>query len=111
MAATAQDSSAPLRGASEKKEDTYEEDRKSFESDPFSSSFQPVEYSPFYGIEKGSVLQEARQFHQPQIDARKARQVRTKLNSSNFYSFFFQVITKLLYLVNQGESFTKVFAE
>eukprot|EP00210_Caulerpa_lentillifera_P007221 g6908.t1 len=76
MAATAQDSSAPLRGASEKKEDTYEDD---------------LEYSPFYGIEKGAVLQEARQFHQPQIEARKAR----------------QIITKLLYLVNQGESFTK----
>lgn len=34
MAATAQDSSAPLRGASEKKEDTYEEDRKPFKSRP-----------------------------------------------------------------------------
>lgn len=29
MAATAQDPSAPLRGASEKKEDVYEEDCKS----------------------------------------------------------------------------------
>lgn len=35
-----------------------------------------VEYSPFYGIEKGAVLQEARQFHNPQIEARKARQVK-----------------------------------
>lgn len=34
-----------------------------------------VEYSPFYGIEKGAVLQEARQFHDSQIEARKARQV------------------------------------
>ncbi|RWV92681.1 hypothetical protein GW17_00044920, partial [Ensete ventricosum] len=34
-----------------------------------------VEYSPFYGIEKGAVLQEARVFHDPQLDARRCSQV------------------------------------
>ncbi|XP_062210473.1 coatomer subunit gamma-1 [Phragmites australis] len=53
-----------------------------------------VEYSPFFGIEKGAVLQEARAFHNPQLDARRCS----------------QVITKLLYLLNQGETFTKVEA-
>ncbi|XP_078436668.1 coatomer gamma-2 subunit, putative / gamma-2 coat protein, putative / gamma-2 COP [Wolffia australiana] len=52
------------------------------------------EYSPFLGIEKGSVLQEARVFNDPQLDARRCS----------------QVITKLLYLINQGETFTKVEA-
>ncbi|GMH35804.1 hypothetical protein BSKO_03672 [Bryopsis sp. KO-2023] len=75
MASTAQDPQAPLRGP-EKKEEDHEED---------------LEYSPFYGIEKGAVLQEARLFHNPQIDARRAR----------------QIITKLLYLLTQGEAFTK----
>ncbi|EEC74799.1 hypothetical protein OsI_10600 [Oryza sativa Indica Group] len=55
---------------------------------------EDVEYSPFYGIEKGAVLQEARAFHDPQLDARKCS----------------QVITKLLYLLNQGETFTKIEA-
>ncbi|KAK1402643.1 Coatomer/calthrin adaptor appendage, C-terminal subdomain-containing protein [Heracleum sosnowskyi] len=49
------------------------------------------EYSPFLGIEKGAVLQEARVFNDPQLDPRRCS----------------QVITKLLYLLNQGESFTK----
>ncbi|VAI07993.1 unnamed protein product [Triticum turgidum subsp. durum] len=53
-----------------------------------------IEYSPFFGIEKGAVLQEARAFHDPQLDAKRCS----------------QVITKLLYLINQGESFTKVEA-
>uniref|UniRef100_A0A1J3JA67 Coatomer subunit gamma n=1 Tax=Noccaea caerulescens TaxID=107243 RepID=A0A1J3JA67_NOCCA len=53
-----------------------------------------LEYSPFMGIEKGAVLQEARVFNDPQVDPRKCS----------------QVITKLLYLLNQGESFTKVEA-
>lgn len=75
MASTAQDPSAPLRGA-EKKDEDHEED---------------LEYSPFYGIEKGAVLQETRIFNSQHIDARRSR----------------QVITKLLYLLNQGESFTK----
>ncbi|XP_020256257.1 coatomer subunit gamma-2 [Asparagus officinalis] len=52
------------------------------------------DYSPFLGIEKGAVLQEARVFHDPQLDARRCS----------------QVITKLLYLLNQGETFTKVEA-
>ncbi|BBM97369.1 coatomer subunit gamma [Marchantia polymorpha subsp. ruderalis] len=52
------------------------------------------EYSPFYGIEKGAVLQEARVFNDPQLDARRCA----------------QVITKLLYLLNQGETFTKTEA-
>ncbi|QCD88544.1 coatomer subunit gamma-2 [Vigna unguiculata] len=53
-----------------------------------------AEYSPFAGIEKGAVLQEARVFNDPQLDARRCS----------------QVITKLLYLLNQGETFTKVEA-
>ena len=53
-----------------------------------------VEFSPFWGIEKGAVLQEARCFNESQLDARKCQ----------------QVITKLLYLTNQGETFTKVSA-
>eukprot|EP00897_Mesotaenium_endlicherianum_P003909 jgi/Mesen1/3546/ME000198S02746 len=53
-----------------------------------------TEYSPFYGIEKGAVLQEARVFNDPQLDARRCA----------------QVITKLLYLLNQGEIFTKTEA-
>ncbi|GKV42847.1 hypothetical protein SLEP1_g50210 [Rubroshorea leprosula] len=53
-----------------------------------------AEYSPFLGIEKGAVLQEARAFNDPQLDARRCS----------------QVITKLLYLLNQGETFTKIEA-
>ncbi|KAL8223811.1 hypothetical protein R6Q57_019286 [Mikania cordata] len=53
-----------------------------------------AEYSPFSGIEKGAVLQEARVFNDPQIDSRRCS----------------QVITKLLYLLNQGETFTKAEA-
>ncbi|KAL1215745.1 Coatomer subunit gamma [Cardamine amara subsp. amara] len=53
-----------------------------------------LDYSPFMGIEKGAVLQEARVFNDPQVDPRRCS----------------QVITKLLYLLNQGESFTKVEA-
>ncbi|CAN7068977.1 unnamed protein product [Brassica oleracea var. botrytis] len=53
-----------------------------------------LEYSPFMGIEKGAVLQEARVFNDAQVDPRRCS----------------QVITKLLYLLNQGESFTKVEA-
>ncbi|CAA2987047.1 coatomer subunit gamma-2 [Olea europaea subsp. europaea] len=53
-----------------------------------------AEYSPFLGIEKGAVLQEARVFNDPQLDARRCS----------------QVITKLLYLLNQGETFTKIEA-
>ncbi|KAG0500731.1 hypothetical protein HPP92_000803 [Vanilla planifolia] len=52
------------------------------------------EYSPFLGIEKGAVLQEARVFNDPQLDARRCS----------------QVITKLLYLLNQGDTFTKIEA-
>jgi|TARA_B110000977_G_scaffold1164_1_gene1680 coatomer protein complex subunit gamma len=51
-----------------------------------------MEFSPFWGIEKGAVLQEARCFNDSQLDARRCQ----------------QVITKLLYLLNQGETFTKV---
>eukprot|EP00793_Prasinoderma_coloniale_P003362 PRCOL_00005997-RA len=50
--------------------------------------------SPFWGIEKGAVLQESRVFHDPQLDARQCA----------------QVITKLLYLINQGEALTKTEA-
>ena len=52
---------------------------------------EETEYSPFYGIEKGAVLQEARVFHDPQLNPRRCQ----------------QVITKLLYLLCQGETFTK----
>ncbi|CAA7387861.1 unnamed protein product [Spirodela intermedia] len=52
------------------------------------------EYSLFFGIEKGAVLQEARVFNDPQLDPRRCS----------------EVITKLLYLLNQGETFTKVEA-
>ncbi|XP_010942771.1 coatomer subunit gamma-2 [Elaeis guineensis] len=52
------------------------------------------DYSPFLGVEKGAVLQEARVFNDPQLDGRRC----------------LQVITKLLYLLNQGETFTKVEA-
>jgi len=48
------------------------------------------EHSPFWAIEKGAVLQEARCFNDTQISSRKCQ----------------QVITKLLYLYNQGELFT-----
>lgn len=34
-----------------------------------------AEYSPFYGIEKGAVLQEARCFNDPHIDPRRCQQV------------------------------------
>lgn len=53
-----------------------------------------VEFSPFWGIEKGAVLQEARCFNDSQLDARRCQ----------------QVITKLLYLCNQGDTFTKTEA-
>ncbi|KAK4340327.1 hypothetical protein RND71_041789 [Anisodus tanguticus] len=53
-----------------------------------------MDYSPFMGIEKGAVLQEARVFNDPQLDAKRCS----------------QVITKLLYLLNQGETFAKVEA-
>jgi len=52
------------------------------------------EYSPFWGIEKGAVLQEARCFNDSQLDSRKCQ----------------QVITKLLYLCNQGDCFTRTEA-
>lgn len=76
MAATAQDSTAPLRSGEGKKDEDRDEE---------------TEYSPFYGIEKGAVLQEARIFHDPNLDTRRCS----------------QVITKLLYLLHQGETFTK----
>ena len=70
-----------------------------------------VEVSPFWGIEKSSVLQDARCFNDSQLDARKCQQVSPRTiayPASNPYSRrALQVITKLLYLVNQGDSFTK----
>jgi len=53
-----------------------------------------LDFSPFWGIEKGAVLQEARCFNDSQLDARRCQ----------------QVITKLLYLCNQGDTFTKTEA-
>lgn len=105
-----------------------------------------VEYSPFYGIEKGAVLQEARVFNDSHVDPRRCQQVRRVqcqqaapagahasraepapaagcrvflgacLQVQLCSGFTFcpaaaappQVITKLLYLLTQGESFTKV---
>lgn len=58
---------------------------------PGSRLFLAVEFSPFYGVEKSSVLQEARIFNDSHVDPRRCQ----------------QVITKLLYLLTQGESFTK----
>ena len=55
---------------------------------------EEYEVSPFHGIEKGVVLQESRAFHDPQFDPRHC----------------IQIITKLLYLIHQGESFSKVCA-
>lgn len=84
----------------------------------------PADYSPFLGIEKGAVLQEARVFNDPQLDARRCSQVIILPSSDTglhfvyiymccseliwVFSVLIQVITKLLYLLNQGESFTKV---
>lgn len=56
--------------------------------------FHSEEHSPFWAIEKGSVLQEARCFNDTQLSNRKCQ----------------QVITKLLYLYNQGQHFTKTEA-
>lgn len=88
--------------------------------------FRAAEYSPFYGIEKGAVLQEARIFHDPNLDPRRCSQVgvvpgisqpprhslapRGKPMGSFKFHNNLQVITKLLYLLNQGETFTKVGA-
>ena len=78
-------------------------------------SEEGLDFSPFWGIEKGAVLQEARCFNESQLDARRCQQVRLPMNL-HFPHFCrvahhlsFQVITKLLYLSNQGDSFTKVF--
>lgn len=76
MASTAQDSTAPLRGPEKKDEEDMGDE---------------MEYSPFFGIDKGAVLQESRCFNDPTPDPRRCQ----------------QVITKLLYLLNQGETFTK----
>ncbi|KAJ1704739.1 hypothetical protein LUZ63_004518 [Rhynchospora breviuscula] len=51
-----------------------------------------VDYHPFFGIEKGAVLQEARVFNDPQIDPRRCS----------------QVITKVLYILNQGDTLTQI---
>lgn len=78
MASTAQNTLEPLRAAGDSK--AKDEDME-----------EELEYSPFYGIEKGAVLQEARCFNDSHVDPRRCQ----------------QVITKLLYLLTQGESFTK----
>ena len=77
-----------------------------------------IEFSPFWGIEKGAVLQETRCFNDSQLDARRCQQVvlfvilfwSQRFNTSlpNNLSNGPQVITKLLFLCNQGDSFTKV---
>jgi hypothetical protein len=42
-----------------------------------------AEFSPFYGIEKGSVLQEARIFHDTNIDPRRCQQVQLAAGSTH----------------------------
>ena len=41
-----------------------------------------AEYSPFFGIEKGAVLQEARIFNESHINARQCQQVISRLNDT-----------------------------
>lgn len=147
MAATAQDSTIPLRGGDGKvKDDDFEDGaiglgdkQRCAHSCCISCNVvyhvrllrvHAVEYSPFYGIEKGAVLQEARIFHQSNLDPRKCQQVwRSRLwvlliaspwigalpfkepiaNAGECTSVtLMQVITKLLYLQHQGDTFTKV---
>jgi coatomer protein complex subunit gamma len=38
-------------------------------------SEEGLDFSPFWGIEKGAVLQEARCFNESQLDARRCQQV------------------------------------
>lgn len=102
MAATAQDSTVPLRGGDGKvKEDDLEDGTPLHNrskvyhgcsvcwwgcccvqlvicADQYTCS--AVEYSPFYGIEKGAVLQEARIFHQSNLEPRKCQQVLPSLD-------------------------------
>eukprot|EP00955_Chlamydomonas_euryale_P054814 355947-Chlamydomonas_euryale.AAC.14 len=63
LASTAQDSTAPLRGP-EKKDEEEEEDCHQFRSHVQTTESAlvddlAVEFSPFFGIDKGAVLQEA----------------------------------------------------
>ena len=62
-----QDSTAPLRGPGEKKDEDREEESECGSCVRQRSSFPltmgvstTAEFSPFYGIDKGAVLQEAR---------------------------------------------------
>ena len=54
-----------------------------------------AEYSPFYAIEKGAVLQEARCFNDPHIDSRRCQQVQihplTSAFSRSAVSFYSEV--------------------
>ena len=105
MAATAQDPSAPLRGPEKKDEDRDDESTFAVHLmcrstrhvqqatkflfltchekilfglvEPAEKRYLMVaaEYSPFYAIEKGAVLQEARCFNDPHIDSRRCQQV------------------------------------
>lgn len=63
-----------------------------------------ADYSPFLGIEKGAVLQEARVFNDPQLDARRCSQVFLLficLSNSVFifyiYFFFKKIICRLIF--------------
>jgi len=47
--------------------------------------FFVTDYSPFLGIEKGAVLQEARVFNDPQLDAKRCSQVRDLTIQSSFW--------------------------
>jgi hypothetical protein len=48
-----------------------------------------AEYSPFLGIEKGAVLQEARVFNDPQLDARRCSQVFASLGLNSIAALHF----------------------
>ena len=86
MASTAQDPSAPLLRGDKKEEDRDDESMFRGLSQIFRSRselltrtltvicIRAAEFSPFFGIEKGLVLQEARIFNSPHIDARRCQQ-------------------------------------
>lgn len=62
-------------------------DEGSYLTPVFASS--AAEYSPFYGIEKSAVLQEARCFNDRELDARRCAQVTvSRLRPARFYAFF-----------------------
>lgn len=55
-----------------------------------------ADYSPFLGIEKGAVLQEARVFNDPQLDARRCSQVIVFIHLFFAWSLVFYVLQELI---------------